>query len=278
MKDHAILQRDVLAALPWEPSLDAAEIGAMARDGVPAGYTGTAPTPSEPPPPHPESESATMPTPAVFWDRTEAGRLLAEQLTAYTGRTDVVVLALPRGGVPVAYQVARALGAPLDVLVVRRLGVPGHEELAMGAIASGGLAVLDDDVVEEQRISRRVIESVVAQELCELGRRERAYRNDRPAPEVRGRTVILVDDGLATRAMRRAAVVALHRLGAAGIVVAVPTAPPATWEEFCQVVDEAACAITREPCYVIGGWDEDDSQTTDDEVRVLLERAELQSS
>jgi putative phosphoribosyl transferase len=218
-----------------------------------------------------------MPTPAVFWDRTEAGRLLAEQLTAYGGRTDVVVLALPPGGVPVAYEVARALGASLDVLVVRKLGVPGHEALAMGAIASGGPCVLDD-VVEKRGISRRVIESIVAQELCALERRERAYRNDRPALEVRGRTVILVGDGRATVAMIRAAIFALQRLGAAGIIVAVPTTAPTPWEEFRPLADECVCAITPEPCYVVGGWDEDGSQTTDETVRAFLERAESPAS
>jgi len=212
--------------------------------------------------------------PTAFRDRTEAGQLLAEQLTAYAGRPDVLVLALPRGGVPVASEVARALGAPLDVFVVRKLGVPGHEELAMGAIASGGVCMLDDDVVLALRIPRRVIEAVAARELRELERRERAYRGDRPAPEVRGRTVILVDDGLATGSTMRAAVAALRRLGPARIVVAVPTAAPATCEEFRHEADECVCDITPDPFYAVGLWYEDFSQTTDDEVRELLERAE----
>jgi putative phosphoribosyl transferase len=176
--------------------------------------------------------------------------------------------------VPVASEVARALGAPLDVFVVRKLGVPGHEELAMGAIASGGVCMLNDDVVQALRIPRRVIEAVAARELRELERRERAYRGDRPAPEVRGRTVILVDDGLATGSTMRAAVAALRRLGPARIVVAVPTAAPATCEEFRHEADECVCDITPDPFYAVGLWYEDFSQTTDDEVRELLERAE----
>ena len=211
--------------------------------------------------------------PTAFRDRTEAGQLLAERLTAYAGRPDVLVMALPRGGVPVAYEVARALGAPLDVFVVRKLGVPGHEELAMGAIASGGECVINDDVVEALRIPRHVIEAVSARELRELERRERAYRGDRPAPKVRGRTVILVDDGLATGATMRAAVHALRRLGPVRIVVAVPTAAPSTCEEFRHEADECVCNITPEPFHGVGLWYEDFSQTTDDEVRDLLERA-----
>lgn len=210
--------------------------------------------------------------PTAFRDRTEAGQLLAERLTAYAGRPDVLVLALPRGGVPVAYEVARALGAPLDVFVVRKLGVPGHEELAMGAIASGGECVLNDDVVEALRIPHQVIEAVSARELRELERRERAYRGDRPAPKVRGRTVILVDDGLATGATMRAAVHALRRLGPARIVVAVPTAAPSSCEEFRHEADECVCRITPEPFHGVGLWYEDFSQTTDDEVRDFLER------
>jgi predicted phosphoribosyltransferase len=216
--------------------------------------------------------------PTAFRDRYEAGRLLAEQLTAYAGRPDVLVLALPRGGVPVAYEVARALGAPLDVFAVRKLGVPGHEELAMGAIASGGVYVLNDEVVQALRIPSRVIEAVAARELRELGRRERAYRDGRPAPVVRGRTVILVDDGLATGSTMRAAVAALRRLGPARVVVAVPTAAPATCAELRREADECACAITPEPFYAVGLWYEDFSQTTDDEVRDLLARAAAPAS
>jgi predicted phosphoribosyltransferase len=211
--------------------------------------------------------------PTAFRDRTEAGLLLSERLAAYAGRPDVLVLALPRGGVPVGYEVARALGAPLDVFVVRKLGVPGHEELAMGAIASGGVRVLNDDVVEELRIPDWLIEQVTARELAELERRERAYRDDRPAPDVRGRTVILVDDGLATGSTMRAAVAALRRLGPDRIVVAVPTAASSTCEDFRHEADECVCDITPDPFYAVGAWYEDFSQTTDDEVRDTLKRS-----
>jgi predicted phosphoribosyltransferase len=219
-------------------------------------------------------EMARKPMPRVFRDRTEAGRLLAEHLTAFAGRTDVLVLGLPRGDVPVASEVARALGVPLDVFVVRKLGVPGHEELAMGAIASGGVCVLNDDVVEALRIPDRAIKAVAARERRELERRERNYRDDRPPADVRGRTVIVVDDGLATGSTMRAAVAALRRLGPARVIVAVPTAAPATCEELRQVADDCVCAITPQPFYAVGLWYEDFSPTTDGEVRALLERAE----
>lgn len=211
--------------------------------------------------------------PTVFSDRAEAGRLLSGRLLAYAGRPDVLVLALPRGGVPVGYEVARALGVPLDVFVVRKLGLPGHEELAMGAIASGGVCVLNDEVIDALRVPRSVIKEVIDQELRELERRERAYRDDRPPPDVRGLTVILVDDGLATGSTMRAAVAALRRLEPARIVVAVPTAAPSTCEEFRHLADECICEITPEPFQAVGLWYEDFSQTTDDEVRDLLERA-----
>jgi predicted phosphoribosyltransferase len=210
--------------------------------------------------------------PSRFRDRTEAGRLLARKLAAYANRPDVVVLALPRGGVPVAYEVARALGAPLDVFMVRKLGVPGHEELAMGAIATGGLRVVNDQVVRALGIPDQVIETVAAKEQAELARRERLYRGDRSALDVRGRTVILVDDGLATGATMHAAVKAL-RGQAARVVVAVPIAPPETCEELSREVDDIICAVTPEPFYSVGLWYEDFSQTTDDEVRDLLERS-----
>jgi putative phosphoribosyl transferase len=208
-----------------------------------------------------------------FQNRVEAGRVLAERLIEYAGREDVLVLALPRGGVPVAYEVAKALGAPLDVFIVRKLGVPGHEELAMGAIASGGVVVLNDEVVRGLKIPREVIEQVARAELAELRRREREYRGDRPPPDVRGKTVILVDDGLATGSTMRAAAVALRRLGPTRIVVAVPVAAAETCEEFRQEVDETVCAITPEPFYAVGLWYEDFSQTTDEEVRELLAKA-----
>ena len=211
--------------------------------------------------------------PTAFRDRNEAGRLLAEKLAAYAGRDDVLMLALPRGGVSVAYEAARALDVPLDVLVVRKLGVPGHEELAMGAIASGGVLVLNEEVVRMLQIPKHVIEAVAEEEGRELARRERLYRGDRPAYRVRGRTVILVDDGLATGSTMRAAVAALRRLAPARIVVAVPTAARETCDEMSREADECICDITPDPFYAVGLWYEDFSQTTDDEVRELLERA-----
>jgi putative phosphoribosyl transferase len=211
--------------------------------------------------------------PTAFRNRTEAGRLLARRLSGYAGQPDVLVLGLPRGGVPVAYEVAQELNAPLDVFLVRKLGLPGHEELAMGAIASGGVCVLNDEVVEALRIPPQVIEMVAARELQELERRERCYRGSRPAPEVRGRTIILVDDGLATGSTMRAAVAALRRLGPARIIVAVPTAAPSTCDQFRHEADECVCDITPEPFYSVGLWYEDFSQTTDDEVRDLLDRS-----
>src|SRR4030088_3477763 len=208
-----------------------------------------------------------------FRDRREAGRQLAQHLAAYANRPDVLVLALPRGGVPVAYGVARALHAPLDVFLVRKLGLPGHEELAMGAVASGGVRVLNRDVVEQLNIPDEVIDAVARRELQELERRERAYRGDRPFPEVRGKTVILVDDGLATGSTMRAAAEALRQQGTARLVVAVPAGSPETCDEFRDEVDEVVCAITPEPFYAVGLWYDDFSQTTDDEVRGLLAAA-----
>jgi len=209
-----------------------------------------------------------------FRDRTEAGRLLAAKLTAYANRPDVIVLALPRGGVPVAYEVARALNAPLDVFLVRKLGVPGYEELAMGAIATGGVRVLNDQLVGGLRIPDYIVDEVAASEQQELTRRESLYRGDRPAPDVRGRTVILVDDGLATGATMLAAVKALRQQQPARIVVAVPTASPKTCEQLKAEVDDIICAITPEPFHAVGLWYEDFSQTKDEEVRDLLARSE----
>ena len=208
-----------------------------------------------------------------FRDRTEAGRRLAEQLTAYAERPDVLVLALPRGGVPVAYEVARALRAPLDVFLVRKLGVPGYEELAMGAVATGGVRVLNDQIVAGLRIPDHVIEAVAEAEQQELARRERLYRGDRPLPDVRHRTVILVDDGLATGATMQAAIKALRALQPARIVVAVPTGSPETCEQLKAQADDVICAITPEPFHAVGLWYEDFTQTTDEEVRDLLARA-----
>jgi|SRR5436853_958220 len=208
-----------------------------------------------------------------FHDRADAGRQLAKQLMEYADRPDVVVLALPRGGVPVAYEVARTLNAPLDVFLVRKLGVPGHEELAMGAIASDGIYVLNEAVVDSLHIPDSVINRVVAAEQRELERREQRYRDDRPALEVRDRIAILVDDGLATGASMRAAAAALRPLRPAKIVVAVPAAAPETCEEFRGQVDQIVCAITPDPFYAVGLWYEDFSQTTDEEVRTLLAQA-----
>jgi putative phosphoribosyl transferase len=211
----------------------------------------------------------------VFRDRHEAGRLLAERLAAYTGRSDVVILALPRGGVPVAFEIAAVLHVPLDVMVVRKLGVPGHEELAMGAIASGGVQVVNQEVVRHLGLSQAVLESVAATEYQELTRRERVYRGSHGAAIVEGRTVILVDDGLATGSTMRAAVAALRRRGPTRIVIAVPTAAPETCEELKTEVDEIVCATTPTPFYGVGQWYDDFSQTTDEEVRDLLEQAAL---
>jgi len=209
----------------------------------------------------------------LYRDRREAGRQLAAKLAAYAGRPDVLVLALPRGGVPVAYEVARALAAPLDIYLVRKLGLPGHEELAMGAVASGGIRVLNKEVVQALRVPEEVIAEVAALELEELERRERLYRGDRPPPYVRGRIVILIDDGLATGSTMRAAIAALRRQHPARIVVAVPVGAPETCAEFQDEADEAICALTPDPFYAVGLWYGDFTQTTDEEVRDLLEQA-----
>jgi len=209
----------------------------------------------------------------IFADRREAGRFLASKLTEYANRPDVLVLALPRGGVPVAYEVARALHAPLDVFLVRKLGLPGREELAMGAIASGGVLVLNEDLVRRLDIPKDVLQAVIAAEQKELERRERMFRGDRPPPDVRGRIVILVDDGLATGSTMRAAVAALRQQGPARLIVAVPIGAPETCSEFEREADEVVCGVTPEPFYAVGLWYGDFSQTTDEEVRDLLERA-----
>jgi putative phosphoribosyl transferase len=208
-----------------------------------------------------------------FRDRTEAGQLLAAQLATYVDRPDVLVLALPRGGVLVAFEVARVLHAPLDVLVVRKLGVPGQEELAMGAIAAGGARFLNDDVVQFLGISDEVIDQAAEHEQRELERRERLYRGDRPACDVRGRTVILVDDGIATGATMHAALVAVKQQQPARVIIAIPTAAPSTCEEFAAEGDEVVAVIRPEPFYAVGLWYEDFPQTSDEEVRDLLERA-----
>lgn len=209
----------------------------------------------------------------LFQNRTDAGRQLAVHLERYADRSDVIVLALPRGGVPVAFEVARTLHAPLDVFIVRKLGVPGHEELAMGAIATGNVRVINDDVVEMLGIDQKEIDAVAAQEQKEMNRREREYRGDRPSPAVDGRIAILVDDGLATGSTMRAAVIALRQLHPRRIVVATPAASAETCDEFREEVDEIVCAATPRPFYSVGAWYEDFAQTTDSEVHDLLERA-----
>lgn len=209
----------------------------------------------------------------LFIDRREAGRILATLLMKYANRNDVLVLALPRGGVPVAFEVAQALKARLDVFIVRKLGVPGHDELAMGAIATGGVRVVNDDVVLSLGLEAKVIDAVTAREKKELERRERIYRGARPAPDVHGRTVIVVDDGLATGSSMRAAVAALRKQAPARIVVAVPVAAPETCEEFKTEVDEVVCAATPRMFSGVGRWYEDFSQTTDEEVHELLAQA-----
>jgi predicted phosphoribosyltransferase len=212
-------------------------------------------------------------TASRFVDRKQAGRRLAAELAPYAGRPNLLVLALPRGGVPVAFEVAEALDAPLDVFLVRKLGVPGHEELAMGAIASGGIRVLNPDVLKMIPVPAEAIDAVAEREERELERRERAYRDDRPEPEVRGRSVILVDDGLATGSTMRAAVAALKTEHPERLVVAVPVAAPETCQALREEVDDMVCAITPEPFHAVGLWYEDFSQTTDEEVRELLARA-----
>lgn len=209
-----------------------------------------------------------------FHDRDEAGRLLGRELRKRLGaRDDVVVLALPRGGVPIGFHVAEEIGAPLDVFIVRKLGVPGHEELAMGAIASGGVRVMNEQVMQHLPIPAQMIEAVAQREQGELERRERDYRGDRPPVDVRGKTVIVVDDGLATGSTMRAAVQALRKMNPRAIIVAVPVAARDTCERLRRDVDDILCLRTPEPFDAVGLWYEDFSQTSDEEVHDLLERA-----
>ena len=209
----------------------------------------------------------------AFPNRAEAGRQLVEKLEKYAGRDDVIVLGLPRGGVPVAYEVAKRMRVPLDVFIVRKLGVPGFEELAAGAIASGGVRVLNQDVVRAIPYAEEAIEAVTARETVELERREQIYRQGRTAPELHDQIVILVDDGLATGATMRAAVKALRERGAAKIVVAVPVGPPDTCHELEQLADETVCLNSPPFFQAVGQYYEDFSQTSDDDVRELLSRA-----
>lgn len=208
-----------------------------------------------------------------FRDRTHAGKCLAQRLMPYAYRSDVLVLALPRGGVPVGFEVAQALHVPLDVCLVRKLGVPRQRELAMGAIASGGIRVLNPDVVEWLKISEQDLEEVTAQEQQELERREQLYRGKRPLPDISRYTVIVVDDGLATGSTMRAAIAALKQQHARSIVVAVPVSPPSTCAKLHAEVEEVVCLDMPESLGAIGSWYDDFSQTTDDEVRTLLARS-----
>jgi putative phosphoribosyl transferase len=205
-----------------------------------------------------------------FHNRTDAGRQLAPRLSDYAGRSDVIVLALPRGGVPVAFEVATVLGAPLDVFLVRKLGVPSHPELAMGAIAAGGVEVLSEALIRDLGIPRAVVQQVAARERLELDRRGRLFRGDRQPPVVRDRTVILVDDGLATGSTMEAAVVALRIQAPAKIVVAVPVGARETCERLSGMADRVVCLATPEPFNAVGLWYEHFSQTSDDEVNRLL--------
>jgi putative phosphoribosyl transferase len=211
-----------------------------------------------------------------FRDRRDAGRKLAQKLLAYKDRSDVTVLALPRGGVPVAYEVALALNAPLDIFIVRKLGLPGREELAIGAIASGGIRVLNNDIVRMLSIPQEVIDFVAQRELLELNRREQSYRGNRPAMEISHRTVILIDDGLATGASMRAAVAGVHTQHPTRVVVAVPTASPEAVDAFRGRVDEIICVMVPEQFYGVGKWYEEFKQIGDEEVRMLLEEANRQ--
>ena len=213
-----------------------------------------------------------------FHDRADAGRTLARSLHRYRNRPDVIVLALPRGGVPVAFEVARELNAPLDVFLVRKLGVPGHEELGMGAIASGGLRVVNESIVREIGVSQEVVDHVTASEQKELERREYLYRGSRPAPRIEGQTVIVVDDGLATGFSMKAAVTALRQQHPARLIVAVPTAPVETCAELKRMADEIVCPLTPEPFYAVGGSYADFRQTTDEEVRALIGSAGVVSN
>lgn len=210
----------------------------------------------------------------LFRNRLQAGQLLGQELVRQLGDLDdPLVLALPRGGVPVAHGVAQALHAPLDVFIVRKLGVPGQEELAMGAIASGDVLVINDEVVSQLRIPRNAIDTVAAREAQELERRERSYRGNRPPLDVRDRTVIIVDDGLATGSTMRAAVRALQRMDPQQIIIAVPVAASSTCEELRSEANQILCLRTPEPFQAVGLWYQDFTQTTDEEVCDLLARA-----
>lgn len=208
-----------------------------------------------------------------FLNRSEAGRQLAAELTRYAGRGEVLVLGLPRGGVPVAFEIAVALDAPLDVFVVRKLGLPGHEEFGIGAIASGGVRVVDESVLRAYGVDADTLDRITERERRELERRERLYRDDRPFPSVVDRVVILVDDGLATGSTIRAAIAALRAEGPREVVVAVPVGAPETCTAIAKLADDLVCLETPEPFYAVGLWYQNFEQTEDDEVHDLLERA-----
>jgi putative phosphoribosyl transferase len=210
-----------------------------------------------------------------FQDRTEAGQRLATRLAAYANFSNLLVLGLPRGGVPVAYEIATALHAPLDVWLVRKLGVPGQEELAMGAIALGGVMILNQEIIQALNIPQDAIQRVAEAEQQELERRDRAYRGNRPLPQVQDHTVILVDDGIATSSTLRAAIAALQRQNPRRIVVAAPVAPPSVCDALRNVVDDVVCLSMPEPLQSIGMWYQDFSQTTDEEVRELLKQSAI---
>jgi predicted phosphoribosyltransferase len=214
----------------------------------------------------------------VFANREDAGRKLASRLVEYANREDVIVLGIPRGGVPVAYEVARALDLPMDIFVLRKLGVPGHEELAFGAIGSGGVRVLDREIVVALGLSELDIDLVTRAERIELARRERLYRGGRPPLDVRGKTVILVDDGIATGSSLRAGVLALRQMQPAGIVIAAPVAPPSAANRLRMEADDVVCVETPEMFYGVGQFYRDFSQTSDKEVNELLDRASQRSS
>ncbi len=208
-----------------------------------------------------------------FHDRAEAGKLLAAKLANYANRSGALVLALPRGGVPVGFEIAQTLNLPLDICLVRKLGVPGQEELAMGAIAPDGIMVLNNDVLRSMKISRQALLEVASREKQELDRRMQAYRGDRPIPQIRDRLIILVDDGIATSSTLRAAITALQKQHPQGIVVAAPVAPATVCEALKNLVQDVVCLATPEPLYSIGMWYKDFSQTTDEEVCQLLKQA-----
>jgi putative phosphoribosyl transferase len=210
----------------------------------------------------------------IFRNRIEAGRRLAALVARYANRPDVMVLALPRGGVPVAFEVAKSLNAPLDIFVVRKLGLPGDEELAMGAVASGNVRVINEEIVRSFGVSDAVLDAVTEREKTELRRRELSYRGDAPVPDLAGRTILVVDDGIATGSTMRAAVAALRRQHPSRVVVAVPVAPPSTCQELELTADEVVSVMTPEPFYAVGQWYAIFDQTSDEQVRELFERSQ----